>query len=72
MRELNYRPNLTARALVTGRTNTIGLVVPDLVHPFVGEIAAGLSKPLRKKGYSLISSSSDEDVEIENRAIGHG
>jgi LacI family transcriptional regulator len=69
VRELNYRPNLTARALVTGRTHTVGLVVPDLVHPFFGEIAAGLSKPLRKKGYSLIISSSDEDYELENRAI---
>lgn len=69
MRELNYRPNLTARALVTGRTHTIGLVVPDLVHPFFGEVAGGLSKLLRKKGYSLIISSSDEDFELENRVI---
>jgi LacI family transcriptional regulator len=69
MKELNYRPNLAARALVTGRTHTIGLVVPDLVHPFFGEVAAGLSKVLRKKGYSLIISSSDEDQEQEARAI---
>ena len=69
IQELNYRPNLTARALVTGRTHTVGLVVPDLVHPFFGEVAAGLSKPLRKKGYSVIISSSDEDFELENRAI---
>ena len=69
MRELNYRPNLAARALVTGRTHTIGLVVPDLVHPFFGEVAGGLSKLLRKKGYGLIISSSDEDIELENRAI---
>ena len=69
IRELNYRPNLAARALVTGRTHTIGLVVPDLVHPFFGEVAVGISKLLRKKGYSLIISSSDEDIGLENRAI---
>jgi LacI family transcriptional regulator len=69
MRELHYRPNLAARALVTGRTHTIGLVVPDLVHPFFGEVAGGLSKLLRRKGYGLIISSSDEDIELENRAI---
>ena len=69
IQELNYRPNLTARALVTGRTHTVGLVVPDLVHPFFGEVAAGLSKSLRKQGYSVIISSSDEDFELENRAI---
>jgi len=69
VRELNYSPNLAARALVTGRTYTVGLVVPDLVHPFFAEVAAGLSKLLRKSGYSLIISSSDEDLELENRAV---
>jgi len=52
MKELNYRPNLAARALVTGRTFIIGLVVPDLVHPFFAQIAKGLSRELRKKGYT--------------------
>ena len=49
MRELNYRPNLAARALVTGRTHTVGLVVPDLVHPFFGEVAGGLSRLFARK-----------------------
>jgi LacI family transcriptional regulator len=66
MRELNYRTWLHAHWLPT---HTIGLVVPDLVHPFFGEVAGGLSKLLRKKGYGLIISSSDEDIELENRAI---
>jgi LacI family transcriptional regulator, galactose operon repressor len=39
MKELNYQPNLAARALVTGRSHLIGLVVPDLVHPFFAEVA---------------------------------
>jgi len=34
VKELNYLPNPAARALLTGRTNLIGLIVPDLVHPF--------------------------------------
>ena len=69
MKELNYRPNLTARALVTGRTYSIGLIVPDLVHPFFGEIGKGLSRVLHKKGYNLILSSSEEDPEMERRGI---
>jgi LacI family transcriptional regulator len=68
MRELNYRPNLAARALVTGRTYSIGLIVPDL-GLFFGEVAGGLSRLLRKNSYSLIISSSEEDIELENRAI---
>lgn len=71
MKELNYRPNLTARALVTGRTYSIGFIVPDLVHPFFGEVARGLSRVLRKKGYNLIISSSEEDQELERRGIDH-
>src|SRR6185295_19500891 len=61
MQELNYRPNLAARALVTGRTHAIGLVVPDLVHPFFGQVAKALAGVLRGKGYSVMLSSSDDD-----------
>ena len=32
VQEVNYRPNLAARALVTGRTNMIGFVIPDLLN----------------------------------------
>ena len=70
MNELHYYPNLTARALVTGRTCNVGLIVPDIVHPFFGEVANGLSKVLHKKGYNLVISSSDEDLEVERREIG--
>jgi len=69
MKELNYRPNLAARALVTGRTCTMGLVVPDLVHPFFAEVAKGGSKVLRKKGYSLLIASSEEDPQLEQQEL---
>src|SRR5262244_2696278 len=48
--ELNYRPNLSARALVTGRTNIIGFVVPDLLHSFFSEIVRGVSAALHDTG----------------------
>jgi LacI family transcriptional regulator len=69
MKELNYRPNLAARALVTGRTRAIGLIVPDLVHPFFGEVTRALSSVLRGKGDSLVLSSSEEDAELEIQEI---
>ena len=69
MRELNYKPNLAARALVTGRTYMVGLVVPDLVHPFFAEVAKGLSKVLRANSYSLVISSSEEDPHLEQQEI---
>jgi len=65
IQELGYEPNLAARSLATGRSFIMGLIVPDLVHPFFGEIAKGISKVLRSKGYSLLISSSEEDPELE-------
>ena len=69
IKEVNYRPNLTARSLVTGRTFLVGLIVPDLLHPFFAEVAKALSNALRKHGYYLIISSSEEDPELEAREI---
>jgi len=71
MRELNYQPNLAARSLATGQTWTLGLVVPDLLHPFFAEIAKAISSESRKHGYSLLISSSDEDSELEKQEIKH-
>lgn len=70
MKELNYQPNLAARALVTGQTKTLGLVVPDLLHPFFAGIAKVISAEIRKHGYSLLIYSSDEDPELEAQEIG--
>jgi LacI family transcriptional regulator len=69
IRELNYHPNLAARALVTGKTNSIGLIVPDLLHPFFTEVAEGLSCALRSKSYSVLISSSMEDPRMERQDI---
>lgn len=69
MKELNYQPNLAARSLFTGQTWTIGLVVPDLLHPFFAQIAKAISAEVRKHGYSLFISSSDDDPELEKQEI---
>ncbi len=69
MRELNYKPNLAARSLVTGRSYMVGLVVPDLLHPFFGEIARVVNHVLRARGYSLVIASSEEDPELEQSEL---
>jgi ABC-type sugar transport system substrate-binding protein len=71
VKRLNYRPNLTARSLVTGRSSLIGLVVPDLIHPFFGEIAKGLSNKLQEKEYYLIVCSSESDPQLEQNEVEH-
>ncbi|TWB34552.1 LacI family DNA-binding transcriptional regulator [Nitrospirillum pindoramense] len=69
--ELGYQPNLTARSLVTGQSWTIGLIVPDLLHPFFAGIAKAISGDIRPHGYGLLISSSDEDAEVERQQIRH-
>ncbi len=69
MRDLNYRPNLAARALVTGKSLIVGFVVPGLLHSFFGEIAKGLTNVFRKKGYGLVIATSEEEPELEQQEI---
>jgi LacI family transcriptional regulator len=69
MREMNYRPNLAARALVTGRSFIVGFVLPGLLHSFFAEVAKGLTNVFRKKGYGLVIATSEEDPELERQEI---
>jgi LacI family transcriptional regulator len=69
MKELNYQPNMLARGLASGKTYTVGLVVPDLVHPFFAEFAKSLSGVLRQSNRAVILASSEEDPEIERQEI---
>ena len=69
IKEVNYQPNLAARALSTGRSSLVGLVVPTLVHPFFAEVAKGISACLSAQQYSLIISSSEENAVMERGEI---
>ena len=68
-KEMNYRPNLAARALVTGRTNLLGFVVPDLLHSFFSEIVRGVSAALQETEYTLVTASSEQDPKREKQAV---
>lgn len=70
-RELGYRPNLTARSLVTGKSSLVGLLVPDLIHPFFAEVAQALAATLRKQGLYLLICSSEGDTELERNQVEH-
>jgi len=69
MKELNYQPNYAARALITGRTWTMGLIVPDLLHPFFANVAKAMSTGIRGQGYGMLIASSDEEPELEQKEI---
>ncbi|MCI0691424.1 LacI family transcriptional regulator [candidate division KSB1 bacterium] len=64
-RELNYRPNQLARGLRLKKTQTIGLVAPDLSNPFFASIVKSIQSAAHKLGYSLVVCDTDENLELE-------
>lgn len=64
-KELHYQMNWVARSLVTRRTYTIGLLLPELAHPFFAEIARAIAHTVRPHGYHVIISYFEEDPELE-------
>ncbi|HBX50426.1 MAG: hypothetical protein A2275_01995 [Bacteroidetes bacterium RIFOXYA12_FULL_35_11] len=63
--ELNYKPNMMARSLRLGKSNTIGLIVSDISNPFYSKMARQIEDLAQKKGYNLIICSTDENIEKE-------
>lgn len=67
--ELGYVPNSVARALASGITHAVGLVVSDIENPFFSAVARGMSNVLDDSGHTLLLANSDEDLDRERVAI---
>ena len=61
--ERGYRPNLTAKAMRTGRTQTIGLVIADIRVPFFPELAYWVQRAALSRGYSVVIVDTDGTAE---------
>ena len=69
IRKLNYRPNLIARSLIKQKTQTIGMIVPDIVNPFFPMVVRGAEDAAQKQGYNLLLCNSDDSLAKEEAAI---
>jgi LacI family transcriptional regulator len=67
--ELNYYPNSMAKALRSKKTQTIGIILNDLSNPFFSDIYKVIADTLHHKGYSMLLSDSNYDLEIEKKNI---
>lgn len=65
MAALNYRPNALARSLRQGKTNTLGLVLPDSANPFFAEISRTIEDEAFNKGYSVFLCNTELDTQRE-------
>lgn len=63
--ELNYVPNAAARALFTGRTDIVSLIVPAITSSFFTEMADGAEDKAREQGYTLTLGATDKNIERE-------
>lgn len=68
-RSLDYTPSGVARSLVTGRTGSIGLVVPDVANPFFPAFLKAAQARARSAEYTAILADTDEDGYVEARVI---
>jgi DNA-binding LacI/PurR family transcriptional regulator len=60
--ELGYRPNVAARTLRTGATDTVGLVVPDVRNPFFGALLRGAQHAARAAGRAVLLVDAQHDA----------
>ncbi|MEO9014427.1 MAG: LacI family DNA-binding transcriptional regulator [Terrimesophilobacter sp.] len=67
--KMGYRPNRNARSLVTGRSNSIGLVVPDLENPYFGSVCKGVQARARAAGYAVFIADTNEDPAVETEIV---
>lgn len=63
--EHGYTPNIVARSMVTKKTNTIGIVIPDIRNPFFPELIRGAEDTAHDLGYNLIICNTDDDADKE-------
>ncbi|GAB3966074.1 substrate-binding domain-containing protein [Actinoallomurus acanthiterrae] len=67
--ELGYWPSVAAQSLKSGRTRTIGVVVPDITNPYFAAVVKGMESVTRSQGYRILLANSDESSEREDEVL---
>ena len=69
MDELGYQPNEIARSLTKQKSNTIGVIVPHISHPYFAKLISNLENEAAKKDYKIILCNSKEKAEKEKQYL---
>jgi LacI family transcriptional regulator len=69
MTQLGYRPNSIAQSLASNRSNSVGILVPELHGPFFGYMLSNIELELRKAGKHVIITAGHSDAEREREGI---
>ncbi|MFI3286471.1 MAG: LacI family DNA-binding transcriptional regulator [Rikenellaceae bacterium] len=68
-KRLGYKPNPIATSLQAGRTNTVGIIVPEMTTPFAAQIIGGVQEVLHNEGIKVIIAESNESWERERENL---
>ncbi len=68
-KRLGYKPNPVATNLKYGHTNTVGVIVPEMVTPFASRVINGIQEVLYANGIKVIIAESGEDPEKEKENL---
>lgn len=68
-RSMGYTPNHVAKSLVSRKTFTIGVVIPEISHMFFAQVISGIEEIAYQMNYQLILTNSAENYEREKKAI---
>src|SRR4029450_4608465 len=66
---LDYVPNRIARGLISQKTQTIGLIVPDVVNPFFAPVVRGAETAARRAGDRVLLCKSEGGVRLDREYI---
>ncbi len=69
MTALHYQPNLNARALKRGRSQTLGLVTVDSLNPFFIELSLAVEQAAALRGHRMLVAESHGDPDIEDQLV---
>jgi LacI family transcriptional regulator len=64
-KKLNYQPNTVALSLRQSKTNTIGVIIPEIAHFFFSAVISGIEDIAHDAGYHVIITQSNESFERE-------
>ena len=64
-KEMRYEPNLLALGLRINKSNTIGVIIPEIVHHFFSSVISGIEDIAYDHGYNVIICQSNEDYNRE-------
>jgi LacI family transcriptional regulator len=69
IKAIGFSPNRAARGLRRGRTEIIGMVIPDVTNPFYAQVVRGVEDTAIKNGYELMVCNSNRQPDLERRHL---